>query len=101
MHATQKKLAVLAATVIPLTGFAAFGVEAAGASTPLLRCTAVNGNVSFNGGSTGISLSSNAGQTAEVLAEATAGATPITINKLAIAGQTFSAWFHRNVHRVD
>src|SRR5271156_3468853 len=75
---------------MPLAGFAAFGgVEAAGASTPLLTCTSTNGAVTFNNGGTGIYLNSNTGSSAELLAEAFGGETSITINKLAISGQTF------------
>ncbi len=87
----RQKLAVLAAAALPLAGFAAFGgVEAAGASTPLLTCTSTSGAVTFNNGGTGIFLNSNAGQSAELLADAYGGQTTITINKLAIAGQTFT-----------
>ena len=91
----RKRLAVAAAVLLPLSGLAVFsGVQAANAGAgPLLSCpntTADSGQVTFDGGSNGIYLNSNAGQTAELVDSALGGGTGIVINKLAITGQTLS-----------
>lgn len=93
----RKKLAVIAALALPLTGFAILGgAGVAAASSPVLTCSTVApdpagiGAVTFNNGAAGIYLNSNAGQAAELLDAASAGATSITINKLAITGQKFT-----------
>jgi hypothetical protein len=93
----RKKLAVFAALALPLTGFAILGgAGVAAASSPVLTCGTLApdpagiGAITFNEGGTGIYLNSNAGQAAELLDAASAGATSITINKLAITGQTFT-----------
>ncbi len=91
----RKKLAVAAAIVLPLSSAIALGgIQAASAGGgPLLTCpntTADSGTISFNSGSTGIYLNSNAGQTAELTADAYGASTSISINKLAITGQTLT-----------
>jgi hypothetical protein len=124
----RKKLAIIAAATLPLTGAALFGgIQAASAGGgPLLTCTTLGpaaaagpaGGVTFNGGTTGISLASNASQAALLTAvssaqitafetsgplgsaqfvggvatsgAATNGNTVITINKGVVAGQTLS-----------
>ena len=91
----RKRLAVAAAVLLPLSGLAVFsGVQAANAGAgPLLSCpntTADSGQITFDGGSNGIYLNSNAGQTAELVDSALGGGTSIVINKLAITGQTLT-----------
>lgn len=104
----RKKLAVIAAAALPLTGIAVAGgiqVASAGAG-PTLTCTSLSddnagpnpGGITFNNGTDGISLSSNAAQTAELLSTITTtspgatatSTTQITINKGVVAGQTLS-----------
>ena len=91
----RKRLAVAAAVLLPLSGLAVFsGVQAASAGGgPLLTCpntTADSGQIDFGGGSNGIYLNSNAGQTGALVDNALGGATSIVINKLAITGQTLT-----------
>jgi len=100
----RKKIAVIAAASLPLTGAALFGgIQAASAgASAALTCTAAapavaagpSGGVTFTDGSgaTGVSLQSNAAQAAILLANVTTS-TPlntITINKGVVAGQTLS-----------
>ncbi len=91
----RKKLILAAAIVLPLSGLAVLGgVQAASAGGgPILSCpntTADSGTINFDGGSNGIYLNSNAGQTGALVDNALGGATGIVINRLAIAGQTLT-----------
>jgi hypothetical protein len=101
----RKKIAIIAAASLPLTGVALFGgIQAASAGGgPLLTCTALApaaaagpaGGVSFTDSSnnlTGISLSSNNAQTAALVVgiTTTTGLSTITINKGVVQGQTLT-----------
>lgn len=102
----RKKLALVAAAALPLTGIAVFGgIQAANAGGgPLLECPNLSGTLTFNNGATGEYLNAGSGGTGELAVGAAAGATTIDVangkgstasaledQTLTIAGATYTA----------
>lgn len=77
----RKKLTILVAAALPLTGIAVFGgIQAANAGGgPTLQCSTLAGNIDFNNGSGAVYLNAGAGATTELAAAAAAAATTIDV----------------------
>ena len=103
----RRKLAVAAAVALPLGGLVAFGgVQAASAGgPPVLTCPSIQpdpspavvggGGTTWDGGggpgTSGLYFGAQAGGTFALLAGAAQGATSITINNIAIPGETITS----------